>query len=143
MTPCEALEQYGAARVSPGIIKACREGPLPVSLAAADAAKPDATWGPKLWAALHTRPRLWTDATAERVWLTSFSARIRGGCSCRAEWVKIVTDDPPDLSCPEAYFEWGVRAHNAVNRKLGKPELGVVTAWERWLLLIPKDRLSS
>jgi hypothetical protein len=39
---------------------------------------------------------------------------------------------PPDFSSPEAFFAWGVRLHNAVNAKLGKPEITIEEALSIW-----------
>lgn len=53
-------------------------------------------------------------------------------CGCRAFYAKYKMDNPPDFTCPEAFFAWGVRLHNAVNRKLGKPELTITEALSIW-----------
>jgi hypothetical protein len=39
---------------------------------------------------------------------------------------------PPDFSSPEAFFAWGVALHNAVNAKLGKPEITIEEAYLIW-----------
>jgi hypothetical protein len=39
---------------------------------------------------------------------------------------------PPDYTSPEAFFAWGVRLHNAVNAKLGKPEITIEEAYSIW-----------
>jgi hypothetical protein len=39
---------------------------------------------------------------------------------------------PPDFSSPEAFFDWGVALHNAVNAKLGKPEITIDEACKIW-----------
>jgi hypothetical protein len=54
------------------------------------------------------------------------------GCSCKrfyAEWKAV---NAPDFSSPEAFFAWGVRLHNAVNAKLGKPEITIEEAYSIW-----------
>ena len=53
-------------------------------------------------------------------------------CGCRAFYAKYKADNPPDFSTPEAFFAWGVALHNAVNRKLGKPELTIEEALSIW-----------
>ena len=53
-------------------------------------------------------------------------------CGCRAFYAKYKADNPPDFSTPEAFFRWGVALHNAVNRKLGKPELTTTEALSIW-----------
>ena len=54
------------------------------------------------------------------------------GCACRQFYQDYKTDMPPDFSTPEAFFAWGVALHNAVNRKLGKPELTIDEALSIW-----------
>lgn len=75
----------------------------------------------RLWAELHARPGQWTGADVERAWLERFVGRVPCG-DCRAHWKAYTTANPPDLSGPQAYYGWTVAAHNAVNRRLGKPE---------------------
>ena len=53
-------------------------------------------------------------------------------CGCRAFYAKYKADNPPDFSTPEAFFAWGVRLHNAVNAKLGKPEITIDEAYKIW-----------
>ena len=53
-------------------------------------------------------------------------------CGCRAFYAKHKADNPPDFTSPEAFFAWGVNLHNAVNRKLGKPELTIEEALSIW-----------
>lgn len=79
--------------------------------------------GRALWAQLHIRylradPTLWYPV-AERVNLTVFTLNVPCG-ECRTHWVRYMNDHPPDLSSPAAAFAWSVRAHNAVNARLGR-----------------------
>ena len=53
-------------------------------------------------------------------------------CGCRAFYAQYKADNPPDFTTPEAFFAWGVALHNAVNRKLGKPELTYEEALSIW-----------
>ena len=53
-------------------------------------------------------------------------------CGCRAFYAKYKADNPPDFTSPEAFFAWGVALHNAVNRKLGKPELTIEETLSIW-----------
>ena len=53
-------------------------------------------------------------------------------CGCRAFYAKHKADNPPDFRTPEAFFAWGIALHNAVNRKLGKPELTLEEALSIW-----------
>jgi hypothetical protein len=54
------------------------------------------------------------------------------GCSCEEFYREIKRLYPPDYSTPESAFAWGVRLHNRINEKLGKPEFTVQQAMERW-----------
>lgn len=87
-------------------------------------APPDTTQlGPALWADLH--------ATAEAgqltsAWLEAFASRIPCG-ACRAHWQTLLNEIPPRY---DDQWAWSVETHNAVNRRLGKPE------WSRALQMV-------
>ena len=53
-------------------------------------------------------------------------------CGCRRFYAEYKMATPPDFTSPEAFFAWGVALHNAVNRKLGKPELTIDEAISIW-----------
>ena len=53
-------------------------------------------------------------------------------CGCRRFYAEYKMANPPDFTTPEAFFAWGVALHNAVNRKLGKPELTIDEALSIW-----------
>jgi len=53
-------------------------------------------------------------------------------CKCREGYEQFKAIDPPDFSSPMAFFHWTVRIHNAVNRKLGRPELTLGEALTLW-----------
>lgn len=78
--------------------------------------------GPKMWAELHARARVFTgDVAAETKWLDTFARKI--GCGgCQRHWNKMIAEHPPTLTSADAYFAWTVDRHNAVNRKLKKDE---------------------
>lgn len=66
-------------------------------------------------------------------WLKKWEGIIpRGRCDCKTGYLEILKDYPPDFSSPEAFFAWGVELHNAVNRKLGKPEMTLDDAYKLW-----------
>lgn len=71
-------------------------------------------------------------ATAEERerWLAGFAGRVPCG-ECRTHWRETAEADPPPAN-PATLFSWTVRMHNAVNRKLGKPEMPVYEAWAVW-----------
>jgi hypothetical protein len=54
------------------------------------------------------------------------------GCACRQFYQAWKAANAPDYSSPEAFFAWGVRLHNAVNAKLGKPEITIDEAYSIW-----------
>lgn len=53
-------------------------------------------------------------------------------CGCRRFYAEYKMANPPDFTSPEAFFRWGINLHNAVNRKLGKPELTIDEAISIW-----------
>jgi hypothetical protein len=69
----------------------------------------------------------------EGEWLEEFARRLPCG-ECRAHWSKLLAELPPELASREKYFAWTVAAHNAVNRRLGKPEMPEAEARQlhRW-----------
>lgn len=74
-------------------------------------------WGPVMWAQLHTA------TNADAAWLEAFTKRIPGGnCECRKHWRAVLAEMPPEYG--EGWKEWTVRAHDAVNARLGKPRWG-------------------
>jgi len=81
--------------------------------------------GPQLWKDLHTQTGITPD------WLRSFSKRVKklSACGCLNHWLEWLHDNP----LPETdQFEWTVRAHNAVNKRLGKSELSLSEARTIW-----------
>lgn len=54
------------------------------------------------------------------------------GCSCKKFYAEWKAENAPDFTSPDAFFAWGVALHNAVNRKLGKPELTIDEAKSIW-----------
>lgn len=82
---------------------------------------------PNPWIALHNGSIRNADDLAE--WEKTIP---QYECGCRAFYAKYKADNPPDFTSPEAFFAWGVALHNAVNRKLGKPELTITEALSIW-----------
>ena len=88
------------------------------------------TRGPELWCELH-RWALTSDRSGALRWLARFETRI--GCGdCRRHWQALVCEQPPDFASSETLFAWSVRMHNAVNRRLNKPEISVNAAAAYW-----------
>jgi hypothetical protein len=54
------------------------------------------------------------------------------GCSCKRFYAEWKAANLPDFSSTEAFFAWGVALHNAVNAKLGKPEITIDEAYSIW-----------
>jgi hypothetical protein len=77
-----------------------------------------------LWRELHTQTH------ADAAWLDAFTLRVPCG-DCRGHWKWVLWSERPLFG--EEWFAWTVRAHNAVNFKLGKPELSIQDARARWL----------
>ena len=65
-------------------------------------------------------------------WLDIWQYLIPARCDCKDGYQQILGELPPDFTTPEAFFRWGVALHNAVNRKLGKPELTYEEALSIW-----------
>lgn len=65
-------------------------------------------------------------------WLDLWVHFIPQRCDCKDGYQKILEDLPPDFSSSDAFFAWGVRLHNAVNAKLGKPEITLEEARLLW-----------
>lgn len=79
----------------------------------------------KHWEELHRKKG--TDAK----WLAGWVKRIPNfGCSCGEEFKRILREIPPRFD--DDWFRWTVEVHNAVNRKLGKPEIDYEKACELW-----------
>lgn len=84
----------------------------------------------ELWKELHVNA-LNYKGNNDSAYLLRFKKRIpryTTGCSCKEFWVQWTRANPPTYGSNNEYFEWTVRAHNAVNEKLGKPALSVEDA---------------
>jgi hypothetical protein len=73
-------------------------------------------------------------STADRVSLAWISAAFeplipRYGCTCLSDWRTLLAAHPFRGEDP---FAWSVDVHNAVNAKLGKPQLTVDAARSVW-----------
>ncbi len=78
------------------------------------------------WAKLHS----YTGCDPQ--WLDLWQYFIPQRCDCKDGYQKILEEMPPDFTSQDAFFAWGVRLHNAVNAKLGKPELTIDEARRIW-----------
>lgn len=78
-------------------------------------------WGPILWKEFHSRTEQYEgDPDTEHRWLKIFASWLPCG-ECRQHFQSILRMMPPDLSSKKSYVAWGVKVHNKVNQKLGKP----------------------
>jgi len=92
--------------------------------------------GPELWAELH-RWALAADPATARHWLDRLAARVPCG-DCRRHWLADVAASPPPTGNCDELFAWTVERHNQVNRRLGKPEMPLTEATQRWCAHAPK-----
>ena len=76
-----------------------------------------------LWAELHQK------ADADRAWLTAWLAHVPCG-DCKAHAREILKTLPPMFGA--GWFAWTVAFHNAVNARLGKPQVTVWVARKLW-----------
>jgi hypothetical protein len=80
-----------------------------------------------LWNELHKHALEFT-GTNDSIFIAKFSKKIpryTSGCSCQEFWNNWVYLNPPTYN---DYFAWTVKAHNAVNAKLHKPQISVEDA---------------
>ena len=83
--------------------------------------------GTLAWMALHSY------RGCDESWLKGWEKMIpSGGCGCVDGYKKFLEELPPDFSTGDAFFAWGVNLHNAVNRKLNKPEISLEQAFALW-----------
>ena len=87
-----------------------------------------------VWNDLHCRPLKtngtspWTEGSNDDAWMREWTKRIprfTKGCKCNEHWSKWYPQNKPDYKSRDAYFAWTVKAHNAVNARLGKPQVTV------------------
>jgi hypothetical protein len=93
---------------------------------AAKAERNKARQGRFAWAKLHGY------RGCDPQWLDIWQYLIPARCDCKDGYQKILEQLPPDFSSPEAFFAWGVRLHNAVNAKLGNPQITLDEAYLIW-----------
>lgn len=82
------------------------------------------------WPELHTH-RYTTEHEAKSFFADWWDRRPKK-CGC-SDSQAILSENPIDFSSAEKFFSSGVRLHNAVNRKLTKPELTIDKAEKLWL----------
>lgn len=82
-------------------------------------------WGPAKWAELHKLALSGgLNAQSYKAWRSGLP---NAGCSCRAHFNQIIDKNPMPLT-----FEGTVWVHNEVNKRLGKPQMTVEQARDRW-----------
>lgn len=83
-----------------------------------------------LWKMLHERA-LDFNGNQDATFLRNFQGKIpryTKGCPCKEFWINWIRRNPPVYGKNGEYFAWTVKAHNATNKKLGKPEYTVEEA---------------
>jgi hypothetical protein len=94
--------------------------------------------GPGTWVTIHVFAMVCEEADTDSDWkcYAKFTYRIIHAfpCSkCRRHAVKYLDQHPIPESKPDgSIFAWSVNFHNAVNRKLGKPQISVEEAREMY-----------
>lgn len=83
-----------------------------------------------LWEELHTYK--WISSEETKKWYILWINKLPCG-TCKQHWELLIKDFPPDFSSKQAFFEWGVAAHNKVNKRLGKQEITLEEATLLWL----------
>jgi hypothetical protein len=101
-----------------GLFEKAAAGPLPIGVIRIDLLDVHRA----LWREFHAAPR-----KGFLAFLSAFIPRVPCG-DCREGFAKLVAENPPPLDTDESLFAWTVAMHNAVNRKLGKPEMTVEEA---------------
>lgn len=94
----------------------------------------------ELWNELHIRALTYRGFD-DSEFMKNWSSRIpeytetpagRKPCGCRNFWARWYRFNRPQFNPPEKYFEWSIRAHNAVNGKLRKRRWTVAEAREMY-----------
>lgn len=96
-------------------------------------------WGPYLWGAIHivcigAPSELSEEEKQQYKSFINSLPDVLPCASCGNHFQAVLDDDPVErsLSGRDSLFAWSVRAHNAVNRRLGKPEWSVESSTELW-----------
>lgn len=87
--------------------------------------------GARFWAELHLfalrnegKPRL------IHHWFLEWAGDLPfDGCPCKDHFTAFIRDNPPDFL---NFFDWSIRLHNAVNERIGKPQIEVDAARKLW-----------
>lgn len=82
--------------------------------------------GRKAWSSLHTYNGC--DPQYVKLWQTM----IPSTCGCKSDYKSILQEYPLCFDNPDAFFESGIRLHNAVNSKLNKPTVSLDRARMLW-----------
>ena len=103
--------------------------------------KPD-HWGPYFWGTIHIAclgaPESLDEfeKVAYRTFITTLPFILPCG-SCGKHFYELLQAEPIEqaLKSRQTLFEWSVRAHNIVNKRLGKPEVSQINALRHWSLI--------
>jgi len=129
----ERQQQQPPAQETPAVA----EGSASTALARRDCPATPESLGRGSWRLLHTAAALYPARPdpATRSDMTSFLrlfARLYPCRPCGEDFAEWLTQHPPDVSSATALSRYLCEAHNAVNRKLDKPEFDCSKVLERW-----------
>jgi len=86
--------------------------------------------GSKYWTELHLFSIRRPPALLAYQWFDHWKNSLPfGECPCKEHFDKYIQQNPPDF---ESLFQWGVDFHNAVNRRICKPQVTIEEAVELW-----------
>jgi hypothetical protein len=85
------------------------------------------------WVKLHSFRLLKWDSSIATEWFIQWQRDIPDiDCGCMVHWRGLIRRFPADLSSAEAFFAWGVEAHNRVNKRIGKKLFTIKEAKTQW-----------
>jgi len=88
--------------------------------------------GPNIWRNLHVAALQWDGKVQSQAsLLVKVGMNIPCG-ECRSFWSTRLRENPPPKTNADDFFRWTWEAHNAVNKKLGKPEISFEDALEMY-----------
>lgn len=91
------------------------------------------SFGPHFWAVFHISCLGTKHVSNLTSFIHTFKHIVPCG-ECRRELVRLIDENPiPETIFSRDVFYWSVDIHNAINRKLKKPEMSHTDALEHWM----------
>ena len=91
------------------------------------------------WVPLHSHnPATWSKTQAESI-LAATIEKLQACNGCRQHAIDYTTKNIPDFSSRESYHQYLLAFHNAVSKRIGKPEIEWTKYQSRWLKWKPVD----